>query len=241
MKPIKTLGLAALMALLAMAFVVPGSATAEGLTGLCMSEGEEGRCTVPHIHETSVGKGVFLSSVLNVECEVLFSGDVTAKGLEELKPLVIEGKFTFSGCSSGCTVTEENSPTLVKVLRTGHETAKVTSDSEFHVKCSFSIDCTYSTEGVIGTAKGALLSTQKNGEVSTQGQTLKKVKGFFCPETAKLDMTTTPLEPIYIVNAEDILLGFCAPVFGIGLYKSFTCSQASDDPKHESSWEFFSI
>ncbi len=248
MKSLRMFGLAALMALLAMAFVGTGSATAEGLTGLCLSEGEEiegvMRCTVPEIHETSVENAALLTSLFTVKCEVLFLGEVTAKGLEEseLKPLVVKGKYTFSGCGEGCTVTEEGGPSTLKYLRKGHETAEVTAKATVHTKCA-GIECSYGAEAAAGTAKGALLSSAKNGEVTFSGVTLKKISGSaFCPSTGKLDLKTTPLEPIYIVNAEDILLGFCPWLFSAtGLYNSWGCTEQQDNPNHTGRYEFFSI
>src|SRR5262249_4119350 len=110
-KPIKMLGLAALAALLAMAFVGASSAMAES-TALCSADIEteeeesagsiKNECEVTHVHETSVGKGKLLSSSLNVECDVLFLGEVVATG----SPLRIEGNFTYSNCNAGCTATE---------------------------------------------------------------------------------------------------------------------------------------
>ena len=168
MKPIKMFGLAALAALMAMAFVGASSAMAEE-TALCSVD--EAACeeanTVTHVHETSVGKATLLSSS-NVECNVLFLGDT----VEELSsPLVIAGTFTYTSCGS-CTVTEENGPAEIKVLKTSHETAQVTGEGLVHVKCFGFIDCYYLGVGLEGTAKGPLLSAQvpDNGEVSLQNK-----------------------------------------------------------------------
>jgi hypothetical protein len=197
MKPIKLLAAAALM--LSAVIGVP-SAMAEP-TGLCSTDaGKENPCesVVTHVHETSVGKGVLLTNILNVECDVLFLGDVTGEG----SPLKIKGNFAYSSCNGGeCEVKEVSSSAVIAVLKEGHETATVTGGAEALVKCGFFLHCVYNGGSLKGTAKGPLLSTQKNGETSIQGQAPTKVSGFLCPSTASLDITTTPLSPTYIVGA----------------------------------------
>ncbi|HET7485033.1 MAG TPA: hypothetical protein VFJ64_06600 [Solirubrobacterales bacterium] len=223
MKP-KMFVLAALAALMAMAFVGASSAMAES-TELCGQDpgtGASAPCpnnteAVTHVHETSVGKAILLASP-KIECNVLFLGEVTPGN-----PLVTEGNFTYSSCGSGCTVTEEGGPSAIAVLRTGHETAKVTGEGEVHVNC-IGINCYYNGEGLAGTAKGPLLATQKNGEVSIQEQTVNKTKGTFCPATGKLDITTTPLEATYIGKPGE--LHYCVEYEKIthGFYTNSTCT-----------------
>jgi len=189
-KSIKMFGLAALAALMAMAFVGATSASASS-TQLCTAD----PCgsAVSHVHEVSVGKGKLLAGSINVECDVLFlSTSVGALGA----PQVIEGNFTYSNCG-GCSATEENGPSAIEVLKEGHETTKVTGEGLVHVNCS-GINCRYNGEGLAGTGKGPLLSTQANGEVSIQEAVTAKESGFFCPSTSKLDLTTTPLSATYI-------------------------------------------
>ncbi len=195
MKPIKMLGLAALAALLAMAFVGASSAMAEE-TALCTAD-EAGCVAIEHVHETTLSghKAVLKTSILTVECDVLFLGDaLTASGL----PLVIHGTFTYTNCGS-CTATEENGPAEVKVQKSGHETATVTGEGLVHVECS-GLNCRYNGVGLSGTAKGPLLSTETNGEVTLTEQTTNKESGLFCPSTSKLTIATTPLLPVIISN-----------------------------------------
>ena len=207
MKTIRMIGLAALAALMAMAFVGASSAMAEKTT-LCTADVTEfysaSACAVTHVHETSVGKMKFLSSVGGSECNVLFLGDVSSTGA----PLVIKGEFTYTNCELGgssCTATEESGPAEIKVLREGHEAAKVTFEYLIHLVCSGFIDCSYNGVGLAGTGKGPLLSTQKNGEVTLSEQSLnKEAGGFLCPKIAKLDITTTPLSPTYIVHPGEL-------------------------------------
>jgi len=202
-KPIKMLGLAALAALLAMAFVGASSAMA-GTTKLCSSDvetvAEENSCgEVTHVHETTLSgeanQATLLSSVINVKCDVLF---LSTKVGAAAAPLVIEGKFTYTNCNGGsCEVKEVTSPSTIEVLRTSHETSSVTGEGEVNVHCGFFINCTYNGEGLEGTGKGPLLSTETNGEVSLTGQETSRVSGF-CPESAFLDIKTTPLSATYL-------------------------------------------
>jgi hypothetical protein len=200
-KAIKLIGLAVLTALLAMAFVGATSAMAES-TALCSAD--ESPCAkanlIKHIHEESVGKAKLLSSVGTTECNVLFLGMVLLEG----NPLTTYGTLTLTNCGLGgssCTATEENGPGEIRVLKEGHETAKVTYEYLVHLTCSGFIDCSYNGVGLVGTAKGPLLSAQTpdNGEVSLSEQTTnKETGGFLCPKTAKLDIVTSPLRATYI-------------------------------------------
>jgi hypothetical protein len=241
-KAIKMLGLAALMALMAMAFVGASSAMAES-TSLCKVD--ETNCApenlIQSVHETSVGKAKLLTSIGTTECEVLYSGSV----LETGNPLIIKGKFTYTKCKLGeseCTATEENGPTKIQVLKEGHETAKVTGEGLVHLVCGKSIDCSYTGTGLIGTAKGPLLSAQvpDNGEVSLSEQaTTKEAGGFLCPKTAKLDITTTPLVATYISGATLPLKAVCIEVedLGKGLYKDSVCTNMTGENTRDGNYE----
>jgi hypothetical protein len=191
-KAIKMFGLAALAALMAMAFVGASSAMAESTT-LCSGDGSG--CGVTHVHETTLSgtQAKLLTSIINVSCDVLFLGD-TVSALSS--PLVITGTFTYTNCGS-CTVEEVGGGVEIKVLKLGHETSDVTGEGEVHVNCS-GLNCTYNGEGLLGTGKGPLLSSETNGSVVITEQTAKKVSGLFCPSTSKLDITTTPLSATYI-------------------------------------------
>jgi len=199
-KPAATLALFALVVLLAIGFLGAPSAIAE-TTALCKSD--ESTCGTGNgttsLHETSVGKAKLLSGVGTAECNVLFaSTKVGSAGA----PQELEGNFTYTNCTlsgSSCTATEENGPAEIKVLKEGHEKAKVTGEYLVHVKCSGFLDCSYTGAGLAGTFKGPLLATQENGEVTISEQSLsKEAGGFLCPKTAKLDITTTPLTAAYL-------------------------------------------
>jgi len=190
--------LAALAATAATMLTGPTVAVAEQ-TRLCSNDSES--CTpATHVHETSVGKGELLAGSIIVKCDVLFLS--TSVG-SEAAPLVIEGNFTYTNCGS-CTATEENGPSIIEVLKEGHETAKVTGEGLVHVNCS-GLNCRYNGEGLAGIGKGPLLSTQANGEVSIQEAETAKESGLFCPTVSKLDLTVTPLEKIYLTSTGSFL------------------------------------
>jgi hypothetical protein len=205
MKLLKMFGLAALTALMAMAFAGAGSAMAES-TALCEDDPGDNIYAVcddfiEHVHETTLAsaQAKILSSVIDVECDVLFLGSALA-ALATNGPMLIHGSFTYTNCGVGCTVFEENGPGDVKVLKTSHETASVTYAFQIHVECWIFIDCKYNGVGLTGTGKGPLLSSEINGGVTLTEQVLNRVGGSFCPATAKLDITTTPLKETYITT-----------------------------------------
>ena len=94
MKTIKIFGLAALAALMAMAFVGASSAMAEGSTSLCKVDGAT--CAagnlLTHVHEQSVGHALFLS-IFHRRMRSLILGDTLNGGLGN--PLIIHGNFTY--------------------------------------------------------------------------------------------------------------------------------------------------
>ncbi len=201
MKAIKLAWATALVLLTVTALAGPSSATAE-TTALCsytpvLGEACEGTL-VTHVHETTItgAKAKILSSTLNVECDVLFLGDA----LSLASPLVIHGAFTYTNCNSGCTITEEHGPAEIKVLKEGHETAKVTSEFLIYLNCGGFIKCDYNGSGLQGIAKGWWLSAgaYANGEVTIEEQTISKEGGFLCPSTAKLDIKTAWLNRLLI-------------------------------------------
>jgi hypothetical protein len=200
-KTFKTLGLAVLAALTVMAFAGVSSAMAEP-TALCSVDPGEEECSLEHlvtrVHEVSVGNSTLLSSVLNVKCNVLF---FTTSMNNSGESLVIGGSFTYSECSQGCNVSEENGPAELKVLKEGHELAKVTGEGLVHLNCPGFINCRYNGVGLIGTATGPLLASQTNGEVTISEKVVNKESGTLCPTTAKLDSVTSPLSAAYITDA----------------------------------------
>jgi hypothetical protein len=206
MKSIKMIGLAAFAALLVVALVGASSAMAEN-TQLCKAD--ETPCAagnvVSHVHEQTLtgAPATLLSSLGNVLCTALFLGDTLGLGA----PLVIHGHFTYSNCvrhkaaggTENCTVSEVSTDSLINVLRIEHEGAQVTGTGKVNVHCGPFINCTYNGTGLVGTATGPLLSSFENGDVTISGQTTTKESGL-CPETGLLDISTMPLEKVYIIT-----------------------------------------
>jgi hypothetical protein len=199
-------GLVAIAALMAMA-VGAGSATAES-TALCDIDpgtGSEEVCPsghlVTHVHEATLSgnKAVLLNGYVDIECDVLFLGDTVASlGA----PLLITGTFTYTNCQNFCTITEENGPATIEVLKLGHETAEVLVDSLIFMNCDPPfLECYYNGEALQGTAKGYLLSSESNGEISLQKQELVLDQwGFLCYESIALDIVIAPLTATFITK-----------------------------------------
>jgi hypothetical protein len=172
-------------------------------TQLCKTDESpcEAANVISHVHEqTAAGApATLLSSLGNVTCDALFLGLTLGLGA----PLVIHGNFTYTNClrnGKSCTVTEVSTSSLLSVLKTSHETASVTGEGEVNVHCGIFINCTYNGEGLEATAKGPLLSTAANGEVTLNKQVTHHVGGGICPETGKLDIETHPSIKTYIAS-----------------------------------------
>jgi len=194
----KIFGLSMLGVLIAMSFSGVQSAYAEGTVqcSIDASPCPKGN-VVNHIHLTTLSgaKAKLLTSIINVECDILFLGDLIGMVGSWM---VYLGHYTLTNCGS-CTVEEWSGESTIEILKTSHETALAVGEGETHVNCS-GLNCYYNAEGLEGTAKGPLLSSETNGSVSIQEQTVKKVKGLFCPSTNKLDIVITPLSATYITE-----------------------------------------
>ncbi len=227
MKPIKMLGLTALAALMAMAFAGASSAMAED-TALCVLHHEirEGCTGIGHVHESTLPghKMVLKTSIVTIECDVLFLGDGLVNpetGLPSGSPLIVHGKLTYTNCGS-CTFTEENGPAEFKVLREGKETGSMVGEYLSHLECS-GVNCRFPGTGIRGTVKGSLKSIETNGEVSINEQLLSKESGLFCPSTSYLTITTTPLLPTDIVEHFEVDEWCLDNKFKEGEYKDPYC------------------
>ena len=196
MKAIKTLGLAVLGVLMAMALVGASSAMAES-TQLCKDESSPCSSPSTSIHEVSIGKAVLESALPTIECNVLFMS--TSVG-ELGTPQIVEGNVTYTACNNFCTVKEENGPSVFKVLKTGEELVGVVGEGLVRVTCPF-INCTYIGEGLEGHGLGALAAANWKGEVSIPEQELRKEAGGGeggCPEEAFLTVTLGSSQTTYI-------------------------------------------
>jgi hypothetical protein len=186
----------ALAALTAMVLVGASSAMAEGSTALCKAD--QTPCAAANlittVHGESVGRATLLSSILNIECSVLFSGSAALGN-----PATVTGRFTYSSCNSSCSITEQSVSSLISILRLGHELADVTGKGEVKLSCLAGfLKCVYNGEGLQGHALGPLLSSgSANGEVRLEEQKVHIASGS-CPKEAFLDLLTAPLTATYI-------------------------------------------
>lgn len=226
MKLIKMFGLAAVAAVVAMAFIGASSAMALESTLLCLKDTASATPTLTEceppttVHYLNVEvklegspvkevtkdkKGVLLNSTLNVECEALLQGTV----LDELVtggPVRVEvaaGGLVYSNCTFGCTVTTRAGGTLL-VQKTAAEEATVNGDGfEVEVNCFGFFDCFYNAAGLTGRGLGPLKAdVGGKGHVSYSdalgGNTVNLVKGSGCPSVAKLDALFQSLVPVYL-------------------------------------------
>jgi hypothetical protein len=189
MKPSKMFGLVAFAVLIA-ACCTASSVMAEEAE---FCEADETPCSKPtfHIHlEVPKGhKSVLKTNLLTIECNALTLLEVGAP--------TIDFTFNWGGCTSGCTITEENGPGELNISWEAHETASVVGEFLFHVSCT-GMNCRYNGVGLKGVATGPLLSTLEGGEIAITEQTLNKESGTFCPSTSKLTFAVKPLGWIYI-------------------------------------------
>ncbi|MFP5389059.1 MAG: hypothetical protein ACLGG5_07145, partial [Thermoleophilia bacterium] len=114
----------------------------------------------------------------------------------------VNGTFTYTGClfkGAACEVKEVSKGSLLTIARTEiSESASAKITDQISVNCGFSISCTFTEEKLAGTAKGALTSTLKNGEVSFKEAVIKESSGAVCPAEAKLDLNTAPSVETYL-------------------------------------------
>ncbi len=211
MKPIKTLGLAAVAALTAMALMGATSASAE-TTQLCKKPAPEACEAITEAHFLSVnlppgdvtkdGKMILLNDTIAVECETLF----LAKNPTGTNPVVFNTvSLTYTNCTNGCKVTVFSAGKL-SFLRLGTELGDVTATGfVVNVNCLFgAVNCDYDSTNLVGHALGASTfgaSTNGKGHV-TYTKALLNAQAILggitsCPK-AELDALFQSLTPIYI-------------------------------------------
>jgi len=202
MRLIKMLGVSAIAAVIAMAFLGASSATATN-TALCKEDvitqagevcPEANR--IHHVHAVSVSptgvQGLFvklLNNIITVECEALFLGDVTSAA-NLGNPLALKGTFTYPTCNGGCTMQQVSPTATVTILKTAQELGEVRYVAEILEQCGAVLHCVYDGSGLVGHVLGGLATGATLGEKThlTYSEAVKtKIKGFLCPATAKLD------------------------------------------------------
>jgi hypothetical protein len=195
------LGLAAVVAIAAMAFLgTSGAAASELYIALCGNDELECANPLTHIHEVDTSPQLLTTSG-TVTCEeALFLGDVLSPGGLAHLSLSITGRFTYKDCELEgifCEVKELKGPASISVMKTADELGEVLGEGEVLVNCGIVIHCVYNGKGLKGHAYGAL-SKPSNGLVTAHEQTVNKVSGLLCPTTSKLDVLFAPLSPVYI-------------------------------------------
>lgn len=193
----------ALAALVAIALIVPASAWAAPpvLCSEATRAGSVRTCSVKdlikHVHETTVGDATLLTGLYDIDCAALFLGDVKAAGSLEASPTVV-GAFTYSHCTGGCVYSEENGPLEIEVSKAGHTDAIAYYLS--HLECQGFVNCTYKKGPIPERREDPASSARPNGEVSLHDESMFKESGALCLDTGRLDIVTTPLEPVYVTG-----------------------------------------
>jgi hypothetical protein len=191
---IKLLGMAAVMAVAAMALVGASSAMAES-TQLCTNE--TGTCVEPTtVHSVTVGHALLLSSIVNVECDALVSATVP-KGLVTNGPVVLNpGTLTYSNCLNGASVTVLKQGSI-SILNQGNELAEQTATGYKVLVEAVGLHCVYNAEKLVGHALGPLKTGTNKDHVTYVEAEVHKLEGFFCPSVSKLDALFQDLTAIW--------------------------------------------
>jgi len=214
MKFLKLSGIAAVTVVAAMAFLGASTGAASN-TLLCTKNTVSltptaGDCAAPtSVHYITVnaagtmpGKATLLSNILNIECNVLITGTVSASLVTNgpVKIIVAAGGLVHTNCSGFCTITTLEGGTLL-VLKTGVELATVTGDGfRFRKNCPL-FDCDYNLTGVSG--HGLAQGSEGKSHVTYASQKLNLVTDLAspfgsCPSASFLDALFQSLTPLYI-------------------------------------------
>jgi len=221
MRLIKMLGLAAMAAVVATAFIGAATASAEFNTVLC--EKAELICESPvngggnveiHLETLAANPPLLLSSAGTVECEkslaLLTLLNELAKAPAKQEAHILSLSFT-GNCHLGetsCTVTTNDLGSLL-LLKTG-ELKAIATDMELEghktkvtLKCGFFINCTFSANAKTSLA----VSSDAEGHLTGKAEATPLTgSGFLCPEKGNWDAeyhaidleTGKPLPNLYI-------------------------------------------
>lgn len=198
MRPIRTFGLAALVAVAAMAFIGATSASATSTqlctahTGLTCSSA----ASSTHLVLASGTVGELLANIDILCLGILF--EATTLGLGS--PQSIHGtSLSFSGCGTGsahnnCTATIEEQP-LGSLLKTGLDEGVLTLTSgRLRAQCAnLGINCVYDTEGVEFADGGGHLTAEEAPMTELGGK-------FLCPDEGLLDGLLETLGDTYVLG-----------------------------------------
>jgi hypothetical protein len=172
-------------------------------TALCTADDSGKVCVEEHKPATVEFKDSateFLTSLLNTKCESSFSGSVGAAG----EPQVVTGaKYKFSGCTSGCVITEVSGGSELKFLFETSENSTeelgsaTTGKLEIFFKCGETVKCAYGPISAVGHVLGPL-KTGDNGHITFSKNSLGKGEGLLCPTEASLDALFVASSATYI-------------------------------------------
>jgi len=173
-------------------------------TALCTADDSIGKACVeehkPSTVEFKDSATEFLTSLLNTKCEGSFSGNVGAAG----EPQIVTGTaYKFSGCTSGCVITEVSGGSELKFLfeTSGNSTEELASATtkglEIFFKCGETVKCAFGPISAFGHVLGAL-KTGDNGHVTFSKDSLGKGEGLLCPTEASLDALFVASSATYI-------------------------------------------
>jgi hypothetical protein len=198
MRAIKSFGLPAALAALALASWGGASAYATGYTALC-KEDSGTICPANKLFAqvTFVGEMEFLTSLVNDSCLIGLTTTAKNQASPLGSPLQTTAKFEYLTCEK-CEFVETATEPEAVFLRTTEELATVTFTSEFLVECPV-LHCVYEWTGVAH-GLGSLLAALEGGQAHLKASeiTLEKIRGFFCPATSKLDIALVSGPKMYI-------------------------------------------
>jgi hypothetical protein len=222
MRLVKMLGFAAVVAVIAMAFI--GASTASALTRTALCKVHEQLCSeanqvkLIHLQNTTGTVLRILNSTVNVLClSTLVDGNVLSLAQPQLIHII---SFTVTGCGTdanhnNCTMTSnasEGLPWLASLLRAALNLGIITL-LEFEgmhpttrMKCTIfgfiKIDCTWNHSGLEFEAEGAEhRAGSGHGMLTANESPVSLVEGSgLCPEENFFDFLLEPLEDTYIVE-----------------------------------------
>lgn len=228
MSLVKALGLAAMAALAAMAFLGVQAASAETSTVLCLEHTSlvcpEGQALENSLIHANLVEGPFgnegklLNNTVTVLCLGVLATLLTGELAEPPTKYTLHTdgethKVTYSGCGTtsthnNCEI-EETEGSLLLLLKTGLDHGTLKGDGgKTHVHClnvtifKITLDCTYEGTGLEFLVGEQKLHADHSGVILVE-------RGLFCPEESSLDglLEVLPYEleggekdPIYILE-----------------------------------------
>jgi hypothetical protein len=222
MRFIKTLGLAAMAAMVAMAFVGASTASASS-EQIVLCKVAELECKNPYPNPTTLyghgEKPLALTSIGTIECEnstaeVTLLNQLSERPTGHILTFTLEGNCKLGSTKCAVTVIELGGASAVhgsnplEAIVTAEplilevEGKKVEMHTSANIKCGFFVNCTYTLDGI-----EAAVTSNEAGEVTMEAKetNMTKSKGI-CPEIAKMDAiykvvdreTFEPLTGLYI-------------------------------------------